>query len=479
MSQNRWVHRTVVLLLIGTAGWLIASQESVSLSPTRSEKSQKPLIYTLPQTTPGAILLNQLLDQRVDIDVKDVTFERLLKEEFQTKYKLNIAPQWGSIQVESPNIRTNTITLSLRQIPLRNLLRQVLRLAGRNEISLAYVIENDAIVIDNAEVLSGRHMTKLYDCSELLETRRIRTPRNRLRPVTELNTPGPYSHAGSDTDTESAGGLFDDDGSAEDRPLTRSEVSVHLMELIKISVANESWYPNGSGTLSMSGNTLVVTQSPENHQLVSNLLTELRRMGKHKQYYKPVLVEAWWIHGDKVPAKTLEKLKKDDPRNPITAADLEELPLFAYASGRGTNRQTIVLASGQGRLLMTDSDPVVSEFTVGTDPHMQNIFFGSQLKVTTRLEDDHENASVKVYSLVSNLKEVKSKTIKNAVPTTMPAMTTTELDAPDYTAEEFAAQSVIPLSRPVLMGGVRVLKTKDSQNPTAMPLLLFIQVTTP
>ena len=54
-----------------------------------------------------------------------MTFQDVLKNYFQATHGLNIAAQWGSMQRRSPNIRTNTITLDLKQVSLRNLLRLV------------------------------------------------------------------------------------------------------------------------------------------------------------------------------------------------------------------------------------------------------------------------------------------------------------------------------------------------------------------
>ena len=473
--SSRGLKTAALLLVLAGAGLLVAQDGAPFVGrPKPPAAPSQDLVYVLPQADAETQRIEQALDRRVDISVRDMTFQDVLLTYFQKTHGLNIAPRWGSIQQASPNIKTNTISLDLKQISLRSLLRIVLREAGRNEVSLAYIIANDAILIDTQERLEETTVTRIYDCSELLALVAKKGSANRLQPVTAMNRPTPMDVDEESVDTDT--GLYADEDSQEDRcdeVMTRSENIARLQDVITQTVARDSWYPNGTASVNERDGALVITQTPTNHRQIQALLEDLKRMQIHQHRNEPILVQAWWIHGDKVPAGTLSQLLAKGPN--LTADDLAKLPLLGTAVARGTNGQTLSLSSGQGRLLVTGMDPVVSEGATAFTPIVQNIFFGCQLTLTARITHQPGLVSVKFYNIVSKLKDVPEKSVE--MPTTQPAVVAIKLDQPNYTAEELTARSTIPMGRPVFLGGFSSLQGADPKDPAAMPLLLFLQIT--
>ena len=62
--------------------------------------------------------------------------------------------------------------------------------------------------------------------------------------------------------------------------MTGRPLSMQLLELIKLSVANDSWYPNGMATIAMFDGVLVVSQTPENHREIRKIVEHLRRYAR-------------------------------------------------------------------------------------------------------------------------------------------------------------------------------------------------------
>lgn len=158
----------------------------------------------------------------------------------------------NSRNLEGEGVDPNTpITLSLRNISVRTLLRQIFaQLGGRR---VAWFVDEDGIVtVDTAAAVPLT--TTVYDVSWLVDgTERA-----------ERKAPASQPATGGGFDTFGAARLAADEGEA-------------LMQAIRSTVQPQSWHESG-GTASMSlvKTALVVRQTRENQKGIEDLLGKLK-----------------------------------------------------------------------------------------------------------------------------------------------------------------------------------------------------------
>ena len=180
-----------------------------------------------------------------------------------------------------------------------------------------------------------------------------------------------------------------------------------LMDLIKELVDPDSWRDNGGvvGSMRLLGDLLIVQQTPENHQRIAQLLGMiLEQAGPSRM----VTVRADWVLLDGEQARELLKAK-DDRAGPVLTAD-RDLPALFKAAGPGGhyraqttcfNRQTVHVASGRGRTLVTGLSPQVGTGVGLYHVDTSLVQTGVMLQVTPVLSHDGQSAVLDVYSVVS------------------------------------------------------------------------------
>lgn len=220
--------------------------------------------------------VRQRLLQRLTVRLIEQEFPAVI-EYLREVSSVNIYVNWGALENDNPDIRTAQVTVQLKDVTVQKALEVILDDAGGGLMELGYVIEQGVVNIDTKERLNEKTYPRVYDIRDLL----VRIP-NFIGTRVDLSSIGEVGESSS-TDSGGGGGLFDDEegeggaaSSPEDSQLTRSEMALKVQELIKQTVANESWYPNGTATINELHGNLVITQTAQNHTEIQQLIAKMR-----------------------------------------------------------------------------------------------------------------------------------------------------------------------------------------------------------
>jgi hypothetical protein len=187
----------------------------------------------------------------------------------------------------------------------------------------------------------------------------------------------------------------------------REEMAEDLTKQIESAVASDSWKDNGGsvGTLRESRGKLYVEQTLENHKLLHEFLDELT-----KRAAEMVRVEADWVWA---PPATVAKLVKPAGGDPTRSA-LKEIDASAlralgpeirqvHVEVMGRNGQTVHVASGRERSLVSNLTPVVSTATAAFAPTISVYAEGAGLQVRPFTNAARGTAQVTVYASFDEL----------------------------------------------------------------------------
>lgn len=228
---------------------------------------------------------------------------------------------------------------------------------------------------------------------------------------------------------------------------------------------SESWKDNGgvTGSIATFNGELFVTQTAENQTAIAHLIEELRddKAGM-------VRIRADWVLLAPSEASKL-LIKGDDDTAALPEVSREYLRGLPETTVRYSGQiacfsgQTVHLASGRARNMVTNVTPVVAPGAIGMDPTVDLVQDGVSLEVSATLSTG--SAIVDLASIVSE----GGKTA--AVPSTQPAMPA--LDQIDKVVQHFHTTVQVPLNKPVLVGGSTVDPTVDQ--PAGKRLYLIIE----
>ncbi len=194
--------------------------------------------------------LKDRLEQRVTFEFQDQPFEEVVAFLRQvTGVNIIVAPS-----VAAANAGGGTVTLKVKDMRFGDALKWILELT-----SLKMALQDQAIYISN-EAITGSVVLRMYDVTDL-----IQQPRD--MPGRELA----YSSASGGT-----GGALDlfkpAEGAAPKAPDPEE-----LVEFIKKNVAPDGWdEAKGFGIEQRAGSTLFISNVPEVHAQIEQLLTSLR-----------------------------------------------------------------------------------------------------------------------------------------------------------------------------------------------------------
>ena len=220
--------------------------------------------------------VRQRLLQRLSVRLIEQEFPAVI-EYLREVSSVNIYVNWGALENDQPDIRTAQVTVQLKDVTVQKALEVILDDAGGGLVELGYVIEQGVVNIDTKERLNEKTYPRVYDIRDLL----IRIP-NFIGTRVDLSSIGEQGSNSEGGGSGGGGGLFDEDeeegggASAEDTPLTRSEMAAKVQELLKQTVANDSWYPNGMATINELNGNLVITQTAQNHTEIQQLIAKMR-----------------------------------------------------------------------------------------------------------------------------------------------------------------------------------------------------------
>jgi hypothetical protein len=236
----------------------------------------------------------------------------------------------------------------------------------------------------------------------------------------------------------------------------------NLIQGIVATVDPTSWKIAGGSTgqiLSFNGE-LLVTQTPENLKKVDAVLSQLRS-GKPS----PVRVRADWIVLQ--PGKLDELLKngRDDksafPEINRDALDKLSLETAHYMADISCfSGETVHLASGRSKSLLTESTPVVGQATMGYEIKPELVQYGVALQVMPVVSGD---------SATLDLKGEASEEQKE--PTTQPLVN--GVDRLNAVVQHFHTTVQVPLNKPVLLEGATVEPSLDQ--PQGAELYLIVE----
>jgi hypothetical protein len=235
-----------------------------------------------------------------------------------------------------------------------------------------------------------------------------------------------------------------------------------VKKLIIDAVATSSWKDNGGdmGSISVFNGQLIVTQTPENQKAIQSFLDDLRRSRAGM-----VRIRADWLL---LTPEQVEKLQKggadDKSAVPEIGRDLvKALPQdTVHYSGSIAcfSGQTVHIASGRAKSVVTNLTPTVGPDAVAMTPTVSYLQEGVSLEATATVIGD--TATLDLASIVSGPnKEVR------------PATTQPVLDRVDSELQHFHTTVQVPLNKPVLVAGATANPTP--QEPAGKQLYLVIE----
>jgi hypothetical protein len=194
-------------------------------------------------------------DKRIDeLNLSHATLEGAF-DVLRDKTHANIVVRWPALAAAGLD-RTTPVKLHLWNVRLATAL-DILLEATEPLVKLDWSEEDGVITVSIKEDLEHTYPPVVYDVRDLIEL------------MLKETTPGPPDEFGR----------------------TRQEVIDELTRLITEAVAPDTWRDAGGSVGSMRefGGRLIVTQSPENHQMLKKLLDELREeFGRPMPTIKPV-----------------------------------------------------------------------------------------------------------------------------------------------------------------------------------------------
>lgn len=252
-----------------------------------------------------------------------------------------------------------------------------------------------------------------------------------------------------------------------------------LKSVLMDTVAPDTWRDKGGtiGSAQQLGSLLVVTQTQQNQQQVTNLLNMIR-----KEYgpLQTVGVRARWLLLDEGQTRQLTGSSKSAV-SAIDDALVQQLPPDAmWAAGRTScfSGQTVYVASGRSRTVVTGVSPVVGQQAVAYQMDTSMLQSGAILQVTPLLSPDGKTAVLDLASVATDLGgaegtiEVASFDSGGAqnVATTRPSG---GIDRLNIGVQHMRTTVKVPVGKPVLVGGM----TREPGRSGGKQLYLVAEVT--
>jgi type II secretory pathway component GspD/PulD (secretin) len=185
----------------------------------------------------------------------------------------NIVPNWEVLADRNITRQTQVTAEKLSEVTGQTLLEVVLENVGGTQVQLGYVIEDGIVKISTSDALRTKVKTRVYDIRDL------------IIPVPDFDGPDmDIADVGGDDDDDDGGGgddggLFgdDDDDDDDDEVLSQAEMIENIISMIKEKAPLDSWVDQGGpGSIREFGGQLVVTQTPEVHDQILELIGMLR-----------------------------------------------------------------------------------------------------------------------------------------------------------------------------------------------------------
>lgn len=197
---------------------------------------------------PWVAQLQERLNQRITFEFQDTAFEDVVNFLRQVT---------GTTIVVAPDVAAaggGTVTLKVKDMRFGDALKWILELT-----SLKMALQNQAIYI-SSEPITGAVALRMYDVTDLVS------------PVRDFPGRELAFNAGAGGGGGGGFSLFKMDA-AEEAPAVDPDA---LVEFISNNVAPTTWETEGVGIEQRGGSTLFVSQTPEVHALIEQLLANMR-----------------------------------------------------------------------------------------------------------------------------------------------------------------------------------------------------------
>jgi type II secretory pathway component GspD/PulD (secretin) len=260
----------------------------------RRRSQRKPRELTVSKNEPWVAALNDSLEQRISCDFQDQPFEEVVAYLRKvTGANIIVAPS-----VQAAQAGGGTVTLAVKDMRFGDALKWILELT-----SLKMALQNQAIFISN-EAIVGSVALRMYDVTDLIQT--------------PSDMPGREMANSSGTGTGGATDLFKQDDTVVKPPNPEE-----LVEFIKKNVAPDQWdEAKGNGIEQRAGSTLFISQVPEIHAQIDQLLTSLRNqqslqvtmdirmLNVRKNFFEEIGVD--WARGNLVSGNSTDGYRRQN-----------------------------------------------------------------------------------------------------------------------------------------------------------------------
>ena len=193
----------------------------------------------------------------------------------------NIFVNWRALEAAGVD-RNAPVSARLRDIKFSKALSTILQDVGGGQVTLGYTISEGVISISTSEDLARNTVTRVYDIRDLI----VSIPDYDQAPDFSLTNTVSNNRSGTGGSRTGGGfggggGLFGGGGGGGGggaQGPTRQELVTEITKLIMETVAPDTWREAGGtiGALRELSGQLIVTQTPENHRELVNLLEQLR-----------------------------------------------------------------------------------------------------------------------------------------------------------------------------------------------------------
>ncbi|MEE8452641.1 MAG: hypothetical protein V3R99_12025 [Thermoguttaceae bacterium] len=379
-----------------------------------------------------------------------------------------------------------------------------------DEIDLTWTIIGGVFVITTPEEAENRLITRVYDVSDLVFPMNDKPYDGRELPTTGKKKSqatsdfcgmgqGPRSIPGAG---EGMFNVADDPGVSAIEPLAQLGASagggfggmggmcmshIHprfsaadgtdmdtMAQLIIDTIEPRSWLENGGpGSLNGMGQLLVILQTLDVHMQIDDLLETLRAA---RRGVPTVVVDARWM------------LLESESLDPVTLEQLKHAAPGARGRIACMSGQLVHLTAGERRLVAIGAIPVVGS-GIGYQPVVAIPNVGIVLEVRPTVGPDRQTAVLDVRNIVTQWREPgppiqvgghspPSEMAEGEIQTIhQPASgASASVDRVRMPTQQFAATMRVPLGQPVLIGGMTLSPTEDTEEESKkMELYLVIE----
>jgi len=301
-SRLSWIG-ALLFIAIGCTSLTDKQSDSMSNPPAAAVEPSVETVSVVLEPTVPKNAIEEMLEKRLD----EVRFEATplsdVIDYLRENSGINIFVNWRAL--ESVGIdRTTPITARMKGVTYKKALQVILDFAGGGDPTqrLKYIVDDSVLTISSADDLSKEGLsTQAYDIRDLIVT----LPKSVIAPEFNAESFNPTTRH------------YDEDPDAA----VRTALSDELILLITETVEPDSWRDNGGrvGAIRELTGQLIVTQTPENHRQIADLLNQLRR-----QRDAQIRIESRYLSADRSifqKAGLKIDLTKIDDQSPIFLDD--------------------------------------------------------------------------------------------------------------------------------------------------------------